>query len=269
MSSDTTDEVQELLRLKAAEVRVFLPPAWLTRKFVILVLLGMFTVGAVPVSIIMTVADQWLRNYVDEVTGEPDMYESVAISPEEYLRLPLHWRQALAEISVRPETAEMAETRELMKTLTPEQMALMDKIAPYVIEGFLVRDTDRTSNHPMPGLLLVDFGTLEDLGILQDVQRGHRINDLARDSLVVLRGTTAALRLQGSDPESAVSLPVTRLTELGNTLIGLLRVPSEIRYFEWIAKEVDQDGVDVQMWTTGAHLDSAVQVQRDLVAPWP
>jgi len=269
MSTDTTGKPRELLPLRAGKVRVFAPPTWLTRKFVILTLIGVFTVGPIPATFVITVADQWLRNIVDDRMSDPDIFNSMSLDREEYALLPLHWRQALAELSTRAATAELADVRELIRTLTPEQITLIDRIAPYAIDGFLVRDRGKPSNHPIPGLSLVHFATLEDLGIIQDVQRGYSTSDLPHDRPFVFRGTTAALQVQTSDQGNAVSLPVTRFTELGSTLIDLLRVPSDIRYFEWIAKQIDQDNVDLTIWATGARLDNVGRIHRETVAPWP
>ena len=269
MSTDDSDEQRELLRLQAGEIRVYTPPVWLTRRLFIWVLLGTFTLGPVPAAFLVTAGDQWLRNVVDEAMSEPDMYSSLAIDAEEYLDLRLHWRQVLAELSVRPETAETAEIRELMKTLTPDQIALIDKIAPYVIDGFLVRDTSKSSYHPIPGLTLVDFATLEDLGILQGVRDAYKRPNQPLGVPMTMRGATAALKITRVGEEGDVSLPVTRLTVMGQTLVRLLRVPSDILYFEWIARQIDEEGVDVKVFATGARPDSSALIHRGTVAPWP
>lgn len=266
--STATDNQPELLHLQSGEIRVYAPPAWLTRKFVILALIGIFSLGPVPIAFIATATDQWLRNTIDGWMSDPDLYESLSLEPDEYLALPLHWRQALAEVSVRPPTAELADVRELVTTLTPEQITLIDKIAPYVIDGVLVRDAGKPSKHPMPGLSLVDFATLEDLQILQEILQGYRMPNLPLNRPFTLVGTTAALRVQRTDPQSEFSLPVTRLTEPGRDLVRLLRVPSNARYFEWIAREIGDQGVNVTVWT-GIRPDRAVRIQRDAVAPWP
>lgn len=269
MSTDGSDEQRELLRLQASEVRVYAPPAWLTRKFVLWAFVSMFTVGPVPATLLLTAGDQWLRNIVNEAMSEPDMYSSLAIDAEEYLDLRLHWRQVLAELSVRPETAGTAEIRELMKTLSPDQIALIDKIAPYVISGFLVRDISSSSYHPIPDLLLVDFATLEDLGILQGVRDAYRRPNQPLNIPMVMSGATAALKITRFDEVGDVSLSVTRLTDMGQTLVRLLRVPSDLLYFEWVAKQIDQKGVDVKLFATGSPLDSSVLIDRATVAPWP
>ena len=268
-STDESDEQRELLRLQASEVRVYAPPAWLTRKFVIWAFVSVFTFGPVPAALLLTAGDQWLRNMVDEKMREPDMYSSLAIDAEEYLDLRLHWRQVLAELSVRPQTAETAEMRELMKTLTPDQIALIDKIAPYVIDDVLVRDSASSSYHPIPGLSLVDFATLEDLGILQGVRDPYSRPNQPLNIPMVMSGATAALKITRLGQQGDVSLSVTHLTEMGSTLIGLLRVPSDLLYFEWVAKQIDQEGVDVKVFATGSPLDSSALIHRETVEPWP
>ena len=216
MSTADADEARELLRLQADEIRVYTPPVWLTRTFVTWLLLGMFTLGPIPAALFLTVSDQWLRNVVDEAMSDPDMYNYLSIDAEEYSDLEVHWRQVIAELSVRPETAETAEIRELLKTLTPDQIALADKIAPYVIDGFLIRDRGSPSYHPIPGLSLVDFAALEDLGILQGVRDAYKRPNQPLGVPMTMTGTTAALTIQRFGEESDVSLSVTRLTDMGS-----------------------------------------------------
>ena len=269
MATDDSGETRELLHLPSGEVRVYALPAWLTRRFIAWVLLGAVTLGPLPAALLITAGDQWLRNIVDEAMSEPDMYGSLAIDAEEYLGLRLYWRQALAELSVRPETAETAGILELMKTLTPDQMALIDKIAPYVIDGVLVRDSSSPSYHPMPGLSLVDFATLEDLRILQGVRNAYRRPNQPLNVPMVMTGATAALEITRVGEESDASLSVTRLTDMGQTLVRLLRVPSDILYFEWVAKQLDRDGVDVKVFATGSSPLSSALIHRKTVAAWP
>ncbi|MDE2822161.1 MAG: hypothetical protein OXK79_01475 [Chloroflexota bacterium] len=269
MSTANEDEARELMRLQAAEVRVYTPPSWLTRRYVTWVLLGMFTLGPVPAALFLTAGDQWLRNVVDEAMSDPDMYNLLSIDAGEYSQLRVHWRQVLAELSVRPEKAGTAELREWMKTLTPDQIALVDKIVPYVIDGFLVRDRASDSYHPIPGLSLVDFATLEDLGILQGVRAPYRRPNQPVGVPMTMSGRTAALKITRLTEEADVSLSVTRLTDMGQALVRLLRVPSEILYFEWVAKQIDQEGVDVKLFAMGPSAASSALIHRSTVAPWP
>lgn len=271
MSTTAEDENHELLRLQAGEVRVYAPPAWLTRRLAIWALIGVVFVGPVPFTFVATTADQWLRNMIDDMMSGPDLYRSLSLQPEEYASLPLHWRQALAEVAVRDESGELAEVQKLIGTLVPDQIALIDRIAPYVIDGFLVRDEDHPSGHRIPSLALVDYTKLQDLGILQ--QRSLVYVREPTQLRFALSGTTVALVVEQSDQDSDLKIPATRLTEPGATLVELLRVPSDIRHFEWVSSLIDEQGRDVVMLAVGTDPDgedaSLGRIDRETVAPWP
>ena len=276
--SKNNGEQQGAPSLEAKDVRVYLPPSWLTRRFVVFALIGLLTIGPLPSVVIITGADQFIRNKIDDWMSGPDLYDSIILTPEEYARLPVHWRQALAENSVRDE-AEMAGVRELVASLQLQHMLLVDRVAPYEVQGYMVRDGDHASQHPIPTLTVVDFATLEDLGILQSVQRGHEITfDVggSPNGQQNVLGTSVAMVMKSTQEESTINLAVTRFTEAGLKLIRLLRVPSDIRYFEWMAKKVEQSEIAVELWAIGTddiqaddQFVSVGQIQRNTVSAWP
>ncbi len=275
MSAKITEQ-QEITSLQARDVRVYLPPSWLTRRFAIVSLIGLFTVGPLPVVLLVTAGDQYVRNRIDDWMSDPDIYNYVTLRQDEYERLPVHWRQVIAELAARsdPETAAV---RELIRTLTTEHIELVDRIAPYMIQDFIIRDSTHQSQHPIPALSVADFAMLEDLGILQSVQQGHEITptfDPSQSRQVNWFGTTLALAMTGTD--STVKLPITRFTEPGRNLMRLLRVPSHIGYFEWLAKRVEQSDVTAVLWAIGIRQDgtdarilSSGRIHRDSIPTWP
>lgn len=276
MSEDNREQQGGAL-LEAKDVRVYLPPSWLTRSFVYRILIFVFVLGPIPTVLLITGADQIIRNKIDEWMSAPDLYESLALRPEEYARLPVHWRQTLAEIAVRAEP-EIAEVQGLIETLTFEHIQLVDKVAPHKVEGFIVRDDNNTTRHPMPTLSVTDFDTLEDLGILQSVHTGHEVTfDMGGSANFSknLLGATVALVMRGTQENNQVKVSVTRFTELGIGLIDLLRVPSDIRYFEWLAQKVENLEVSVELWAIGTdevyddRFASVGRVQRDSISDWP
>jgi len=197
---------------------------WMRRRIVTAVLTGIAM--ALLAAWAGIAFDQWVRNTVDEWMSDPELFDTLSFGPEEYARLPLHWRQALAEVAVRSTSAEMAGVRAITRTLTTQQIRLIDQIAPYVIfdgRGLLVRDNGSPSAHPIPGLVLTDFAALEDLGLLQNVPRGYT-SRIALNRPVVWRGTTVALAIESSNRSSPIELHTTGLTEPGTLLIDLLRV---------------------------------------------
>ena len=271
-------EAQALTSMQASDIRVYLPPTWLTRRFVLLTLFCMFTVGPIPVVLLITAGDQFVRNKINQWMSGPDLYNHITLQKDEYEHLPVRWRQVFAELVVRFES-KTAGLRELIKTLHRQHIELVDRIAPYVVQDFIVRDNNQPSKHPLSKLSVVDFATLEDLGILQSVQRGHEITvDFARSSTQQANwsGSTVVLSMKAQTPETKVKLPITRFTEPGLNLIRLLRVPSDVRYFEWLAKQLEKSNIHVDLWSVGSGIDhgksgivSAGRIQRSSIPIWP
>lgn len=248
-------EGKEGLSLETGQSKALLTPPWLTRRFVIWTLVSVLTVGPIPAALLLTVGDQWLRNHVDDWMSGPDLFKTLSIRPDQYRELPLRWRQALAEAVVRDPT-EAAGLQELIKTLTVEHIGLLDQIAPYAIGGFvkgsyIVRDKENPSRHPISGLSVKDFALIEDLGVLQSVERGHLLQ--IADNIF---GTTVVLEVQLDDPDQKPNLNITSFTERGEKLIRLVRAPSNIAYFEWVARKIEESvngNVRVNMWAIGTH----------------
>lgn len=170
-------------------------PHWLTKRLAVRFLICL--VAGISIGpVVVTIVDQWLRNSVDDWMGGPDLYNSLSIGPDQYRELPLHWRQALAEIAVR-DSSESVALKSLVKALSIEDMQLISHIAPYAIHqssSFVVRHDSRT-RHPMPELSLLDFGALETLGLFQPTELAGftwRIDDN-------LFGMTVAIAVQVLD----------------------------------------------------------------------
>ena len=277
MSGDTSEK-QEAAFVEAKEIRVYLPPSWLTRGFVYRVLVCFLVLGPIPTVLLITGADQIIRNKIDDWMSGPDLYESLALEPHEYRHLPVRWRQALAEIAVRDEPGA-ATIQELINKLNPAHIKLVNQIAPFEAGGFLVRDDGEISRHPIPRLSLVDFATLEDLGILHAIQQGLAMTislDSSSNYQSHLLGTSVALVMRAAQKDSEVKFSITRFTETGLSLIRLLRVPSDIRYFEWLAKRIEQPDVSIELWAierSGLDPDAEIvglgRIQRDTVPSWP
>ena len=91
-------------------------------------------IGLLPwstlVSTVGAMADQYFRNTVNELMSVPDLFASISLTPTEYASLPQYWRQALAEIALRPEE-EAAEVKRLVKGLTMGDVELINLLAPY------------------------------------------------------------------------------------------------------------------------------------------
>ena len=275
MSIEKTREQQELAPLLPKEMRLILPPSWLTRRFFVFLLISMFTIGPLPIFLMATAGDQFIRNWIDTVTSDPEMYKHIALQKEEYEGLPLHWRQAFAELAVRT-GPDAISVLDLIKTFDLNDIALVDRLAPYLVDDFIVRDTSHPSSHPIPELLLVDFSKLEDLGILQSVQRGNTFTvNLSQTPKRAFIGKSIALTMDRNKSSSVLKLPITRFTEPGLRLMYLLRVPSDLLYFEWLAKQVERSNIKSELWMIrrGRNagrgvVERAGRIQRDSITRW-
>ena len=222
--------------------------------------------------------DQMVRNTVDNWMSVPDLFQSISIAPEEYAQLPQYWRQALAEITLRPKE-EAVDAQQIIQVLKLRDVKLISLLAPYVTSLGIIRDKDQLSEHPMPELSYHDFSHLQNLGILEDVNNGRRTeikkkNDI--DSYIILRGMTVDLYLKPKNLDTKFSLETTVITSGGRQLIEALRVPSNIAYFEWFAKNLEQKGFTVELLTTSIRKNSMsemkeiqVHLDRRSIPAWP
>ena len=222
--------------------------------------------------------DQAIRNSIDEWMSEADLFDSISISPDDYAELPLYWRQALAEIALRPKE-EAVDAQNIIEGLKLADIKIVDLLAPYAISIGILRDDNQLSEHPMPELSYSDFSHLEDLGILEDVNNG-RIYDITKDwnpdSNIDIRGTTVTLRFKANDPTIKFVIKTTAFTKGGMQLIEALRVPSNIMYFEWYAETLEEKGFTVELLEMGVKKNSMsetkeiqARIERHSIPAWP
>ena len=197
---------------------------WLTKGFVIRMVLIVALVGPLMATLISPFFDQTIRNTVDDWMSEPDLFESISISPEEYVQLPLYWRQALAEIALRSKE-EAIDAQNIIEGLKMEDMELISLLAPYMTSKGILRDNTRLSEHPMPELSYSDFSHLEDLGILEDVNNGMKFKlneNWAPGTEAGLLGTTVFLKFMAKTLEDKFDLEMTAFTSVPSAKFVLL-----------------------------------------------
>ena len=255
---------------------------WITKGFVVRMVLIVSLAGPAVATLIAPFIDQGIRNIVDDLMSGPDLFSSLSVNPSEYANLPVYWRQALSEIALLPRE-EARDAQDIIEALTIRDIRLIDRIAPYTIGGIIggsvARASGKRSEHPMPELSYADFSHLQNLGILEDVNDGRR-NDLAqvRDSQqpTYLLGTTVALLFKFKTPDTPAMLETTAFTSGGRRLVNSLRVPSNILYFEWLAKELEQMGFDVELFSIGLakgnlsdERQRQARIDRSSIPLWP
>ena len=182
---------------RAGSVRIHVDESWITKRFVIKLVLFAALVGPAIATLISPFVDQAIRNKVNEWMSTPDLFDSISIAPSDYAELPVHWRQTLSDIALRP-NEEALDAQNIIADLTLEDIQLMDRIAPYMTNYGLLRDSSQLSEHPIPEMSYSEFSHLQDLGIVEDVNDGMRYNlsdDLQPGSRFSISGTTVLLQV--------------------------------------------------------------------------
>ena len=229
--------------------------SWITRRFIITAIVSSLIFGPIWSVLVYSAGDQYIRNLINDWMSEPDVYKLLALEPGEFGKLPVHWRQALAEIVTRTESSS-AELRNLVKGLSTEDINLIDRLAPYVTQDFIIRDSSEPTRHPMPTLSLSHFSRLQEIGIVQDIQRGFKLTvKINSNEAKNLAGASAAVLVTASEENIEFTLPITKLTNGGARLIHLLRVPSNLSYLEWVAKSIEQPELQVDVIALDADPD--------------
>ena len=160
---------------------------------------------------------------------------------EEYRRFPLleddrrrdlqtHWKQLLAEVQLEQSTYPPRLVR-ILRDLTLADVGRIDRIAPYVVGGAILRNNDNDTGHDIPLLTFMDFARLKTIGLLEQGQFGQRAlakPQNGQPATRLLRGTTLALRVTASDPSTDLEIPITGLTEEGKLIVQLLDRPTSL-----------------------------------------
>ena len=250
----------------------------ITRSFIIKMVLVVALAGPVIATLISPFVDQTIRNTVDDWMSIPDLFDSISIRPDEYAQLPQYWRQALAEIALRPKE-EAIDAQTIIEGLKVADMKIVGLLAPYVTTVGILRDNSQLSEHPMPELSYSDFSHLQDLGILEDVNNGMKFDlteNLNRNPEVSLPGTTVLLKFKAKNAKTSLVLETTAFTSGGKQLIEALRVPSNLAYFEWFAKNLEEKGFTVELFSIGTRKNSVPEqreiqgrIDRRSISVWP
>ena len=154
---------------------VFAQEPVITRSYIFKMVLIVALAGPMIATLISPFVDQTIRNTVDDWMSNPDLFDSISIRPDEYAQLPQYWRQALAEIALRPKE-EAVDAQKIIEGLKVSDMKMVGLLAPYATSVGILRDNSQLSEHPMPELSYNDFSHLQDLGILEDVNDGKKFD---------------------------------------------------------------------------------------------
>ena len=226
-------------------MKAFAPPNWLSSKWLIA------TVAAALGFVASSGVDQVIRNRVDEHMYGYALRELLPIGIKDYQAMSIHWRQVISELSIRRQVVGDSESKLLFATLEHfdvNQLRIVDKIVPYVMFDFLVRDPSRTdTQHPIPDTIYADLLDLESLGVLQSVARGTYIRRDITSSEYVIHTGTHTLTVKPGQDSGILQFPTTRISEPWLKLIALLRVPTDPDYIRWFASNMRNAGFHVDV----------------------
>ena len=195
--------------------------------------------------------DQVVRNRVDEYMYGYALQELLPTGIDDYQAMPIHWRQVISELSIRRKVVGDTESKVLFAMLEHfdvNQLHLVDKIAPYMMFDFIVRDPNRTDTaHPIPNAAYADFLDLESMGVLQSVYDGTKVKRNIISGPYVIQSGTHTVTIRRGQGSTNLAFPTTRISEPWVKLIGLLRVPTDEEYIEWFASKIDEQGFNVEV----------------------
>ena len=138
--------------------------------------------------------------------------------------LTVRWKQLLSEVQLEQSTYPPRFVA-MVRELTLADIRHIDGIAPYMVEGAILRNSDNRSGHDVPALEWADFARLKTIGVLAQGQLGQRIESESqggRPAPLMLRGTTLGLIVTASESSKRLEVPVTSLTEEGRLIVELL-----------------------------------------------
>ena len=215
-----------------------------TRFFARVALLGpgFLLIALLPWSFLMTtfgsMADQYFRNSVNQWMSGPDLFQHLAIDEEEYFSLPLHWRQALAEIALR-EGDEDESLRQFISKLGTSEIQLLEAVARHAMSGSLVYGRGAADGEPIPGASYMDLQHLEAIGIIDSaLPLNHQRIELVTDGAagqdvhdeLWLFGHEYGLQFRAVTAGESTMVSFIALTEDGKWLVRALREPTSLPY---------------------------------------
>ena len=230
--------------------------SWLLTRLVFFLVSGAVTIGGV---VCWALIDESARIGLRTTLGAlgPDAPTEARakgfplLGAESRNELSMRWKQLLSEVQLDQSTYPPRFVS-IVRDLTLADIHRIDQLAPYVVRGAILRNSDEASGHDVPALQWNDFARLKTIGVLQQGQLGQRIMiepQTGQPATIMMDGTTLALIVMASDSSKALQIPVTALTEEGKLVVELLdRATSFSGLCEGAARLREAD-LSVRIWT--------------------
>ena len=232
----------------------------LLRRSAVLVFSLLF-LSLLPWSVLFTtaggMADQYFRNVVNEWMSEGELFKYLAIDEDEYSNLPLHWRQALAEITFREDDADEA-LRQFISRLDIDDIEVLELVASYALGGALLKLRDADDGSPAHEISYMDLIHLEAIGIIDStLPLSHKQirasteetdGDQQPDHLWLF-GRQYGFLVRAVEPDTGTSLSFHVLTEIGKDLLVALRRPTSPEYLCWLQRHFREKELAAEIWS--------------------
>ena len=222
---------------------------------------ALLLLSLLPWSVLFTtaggMADQYFRNMVDEWMTEGELFKYLAIDEDEYYSLPLHWRQALAEITFREDDEDEA-LRQFISRLDIDDIKALELVASRALTGALLASRDAGEGSPTREISYMDLIHLEAIGIIDStLPLNHKTIRAATEGAggdqnpdhLWLSGHQYALLLHSVAPDDSVQLSFHVLTEIGTDLLAALRNPPSLEYLCWLQDHFRAQEMAAEIWS--------------------
>ena len=226
-----------------------------------LLVYALLFLSLLPWSVLLTTAgamgDQYFRNMVDKWTSEGELFKYLAIDEDEYFKLPLHWRQALAEIAFREDDADEA-LRRFISRLDTYDIEVLELVAAYALGGALLVSRDTGEGNPSREISRMHLLHLQAIGIIdstlplnhKQIQASTEEGDGSQvpDHLWLI-GQQYGLKLLAAEPGTGIRLSFHVLTEIGTDLLWALRRPTSRQYLCWLQRRFRDRDMVAEIWS--------------------
>ena len=228
---------------------------WLISRFVFFLVSAGLTVGGIAIAAALDESVRIGLRAVVGVLGQETPAEAQAgrlfpiLQGESRNELTVRWKQLLSEVQLEQSTYPPRFVA-FVRELTFADVRRIDQIAPYFVEGAILRSDDESSGHDVPGLVWEDFARLQTIGVLAQGQFGQRIESASqegRSAPLMLRGKTLALLVSAGESSERLEVPVTAFTEEGKQIIDLLHRPTSFGGMCRGAARLAKDGLGVRI----------------------
>jgi hypothetical protein len=180
------------------------------------------------------VDDDWLFRWRDSASE---------VSSEELQYL---WGKVLAGEVKAPGSFSLR-TLEFIRNLSTQEAEAIATLSEFIIAGAIYRDAKE--NLEEKGVTFDTLLYMQDIGVLSGVEAiGMSMNWKSLDESSfkqVLTSNSMALILSGDDPSVTISLPIYKLTTIGQQVLRLGKFGPNIDYLNKVGQHLKNQGVNV------------------------